>query len=80
MGGFCTGKSTHAHGALLLSLFISGKEKQSKAGDKEGIQEEGVGSRAMSTHLGGQLIQITEATKKRERERDREKELKKGKC
>jgi hypothetical protein len=35
MEGFCTEKSTYAHGALLLLLFISGKESKAKQGTRK---------------------------------------------
>lgn len=60
---------------IIVIVIHQWQRKQSKARDKEGIQEEGVGSRAMSTHLGEHLIQITEAKKKKETER---KKIKRG--
>jgi len=51
------------------------KESKSRG---QGIQEEGVGNRAMSTHLGEHLIQITEAQKKKKKKRQRERKIKGG--
>ena len=45
--------------------------KKRKAGDNEGIQDEGIGSRATSSHLGEHLIQITD-TRGGDNERERE--------